>query len=391
MFLERGEGAYVWDVDGNKYIDFLLALMPVITGYNDQEINDAVTKQLSKGISFSFATEIEVQLAEKLIELIPCAEMVRFGKNGSDATAGALRVARAHTGREKVAVCGYHSWHDWYIASTTFNLGVPSLEKGLISKFSYNNIQSLENLLKAEPNSYAAIILEPANAVEPADNFLEDVRAIADKYGVVLVFDEIVSGWRAGLSGAQTLYNVTPDLSCFGKAMGNGMPISALVGRKKIMKSVEKVFLSSTFGGETLSLAASLAVIKKLERTDAITKMHGAADWYKKNINKLITRHGLQQHISIGGVSWWPRIIWEDAAPDDKFLATSLLRQELAQAGILQGSGLNLCLSHVDDKVKNEVIQSWDQALSQLKRSLLSNNPTQFLLGDIMRSHYQVR
>lgn len=391
FFLERGQGAHVWDIDGNEYIDFLLALMPVILGYNDTDVNHAINEQMTKGISFSLASELEVELAEKLIELIPCAEMVRFGKNGSDVTAGALRVSRAFTGRDKVAVCGYHSWHDWYISATHYNLGVPSIEKSLINTFQYNNLDSLEELLKKEPDNYAAIIMEPANAVEPHAGFLEGVRALADQYGVVLVFDEIVTGWRAHLSGAQFLYGVTPDLSCFGKAMGNGMPISALVGRKDIMQIVEKVFLSSTFGGETLSIAAAIATIEKMIATDAIPKMLETASWLRENINQKILKHKMAEYISIEGVTWWPRVVWNEAAPEDKMLATSLLRQELAEAGILQGQGLNICLSHHDEITRNEIINRWDKALSDLLPAFSSDNPSDHLRGSLMKPPFQVR
>lgn len=391
MFLERGEGAYVWDIDGNEYIDFLLALMPIVLGYNDKDINRAIHDQLLKGISFSFATRLEVELAEKLVELIPSAEMVRFGKNGSDVTSGALRVARAYTGRDKVAVCGYHAWHDWYIASTSYNLGVPDIEKSYIDVFKYNDLNSLESLLKKEPDSYAAIILEPANSTEPQEGFLEGVRSLADQYGVVLVFDEIVSGWRAHLSGAQTLYGVVPDLSCFGKAMGNGMPISALMGRREIMKTVDKVFLSSTFAGETLSIAAAIATIDKLIETNAISQMHETASWLKKNMNRQIIDLGMDEFIEIGGVSWWPRVLWKEKAPEDHQLAISLLRQELAETGILIGSGLNLCLSHCEEAMKDEILKRWAPALINLKSMFSSRDPIKYLRGEKMRAPFQVR
>lgn len=391
MFLERGEGMRVWDVDGNEYIDFLAALMPVLLGYNDADINKAVTNQMQKGISFSFATEIEVQLAEKLIELIPSAEMVRFGKNGSDATAGALRVARAHTGREKVAVCGYHAWHDWYIASTPFNLGVPKQDQSLINHFKYNDLDSLEDLLKTDPDGYAVIIMEPANAVDPAPGFLEGVRALADKYGTVLVFDEIVTGWRTDMGGAQKLYGVTPDLSCFGKAMGNGMPIAALVGKKEYMQTVDKVFLSSTFGGETLSIAASIATIDKMIATNAVQKMHKTAAHLTVELNAIQDRLGIRNIISIGGVSWWPRIVWGDDALDDKMLAVSLLRQELAEEGILIGSGFNMCLGHCDETIIADVLTRWEAAMMTLKDAFASKHPETFLRGAKMSPPYSVR
>ena len=391
MFLDRGKGARVWDVDGNEYIDFLLALMPVVLGYCDPDVDQAIINQLQKGISFSFSTELETVLSEKLIEIIPSAEMVRFGKNGSDATAGAMRVARAYTGREKIAACGYHAWHDWYIASTPFSLGIPECDKGLISKFTYNDLDSLEDLLKKDPDGYAAIILEPANAVDPKEGFLEGVRELSYKYGVVLVFDEIVSGWRTGLGGAQSYYGVTPDLSCFGKAMGNGMPISALVGKRDYMKTIEKVFLSSTFGGETLSIAASIAVIDKMARLNVPEAMHKTARFLKDEINKACRDISFQNYIEIGGVDWWPRILFKNIGVADTMLATSLLRQELAEAGIIHGAGISMCYAHCLGDEPNEIVRRWKLALNAYKEAITGNNPASSLRGDVMRPPYQVR
>lgn len=391
LFIDRGKGCRIWDVDGNEYIDFLLALMPVVLGYCDEDVNRAITQQLEKGISFSFSTELESVLAEKMIELIPSAEMVRFGKNGSDATAGAVRVARAHTGREKIAVCGYHAWHDWYIASTGFSLGVPECDKKLISKFSYNDLDSLEDLLKKEPDSYAAIIMEPANAVDPAPGFLEGVRDLAHKYGALLVFDEIVSGWRTSLGGAQAYYGVTPDLSCFGKAMGNGMPISAFVGKREYMKTVEKVFLSSTFGGETLSIAASIATIDKMEKVAAVDAMHSTAKYLKEEINRRIAGAGLTEYLDISGVDWWPRIVFKNLGAADTMLATSLLRQELAEAGIVHGAGISMCYAHTQGGEPEEIVRRWEKALGAYGEAIKSDTPLKFMRGDVMRPPYQVR
>ena len=391
LFLDRGDGAYVWDLDGNNYIDFLAALMPVVLGYNDKDVNAAIVEQLGKGISFSFATELEVFLAEKLVSLIPSAEMVRFGKNGSDATTGAVRIARAFTGRDKIAVCGYHAWHDWYLAATPLCLGVPEQEKNLISTFKYNDLDSLETLLKKEPDAYAVIIMEVANSVDPEPGFLEGVRKLAHDYGAVLVFDEIVAGWRPDIGGAQKYYGVTPDLSCFGKAMGNGMPIAALVGRKDIMKMAEKVFLSSTFGGEALSIAASIATIDKMEKTECSAHIIDTSRYLKKEMNAIQNKMGMSDILTIGGVDWWPRMVWGSAALDDKMLATSLLRQELAEAGIIIGSGFNMMLSHCDKKTRGVILARWSRAMDALKVIFESAKPETYLRGEIMKPPYSVR
>ncbi|HUU24574.1 MAG TPA: aminotransferase class III-fold pyridoxal phosphate-dependent enzyme, partial [Methyloceanibacter sp.] len=275
LFLERGEGARVWDPDGNVYIDYVMGLLPVVLGYRDPDVDGAIRTQLDRGITFSLATELEAELAESLCELIPCAEMVRFGKNGSDATSAAVRLARAFTGRDKIAICGYHGWHDWYIGTTARHLGVPQAIRDLSIAFPFNDLDALEALLKAEPDRFAAVILEPEGLDAPLPGFLDAVRGLCDTYGVVLVFDEIITGFRRHLGGAQAVHGVTPDLASFGKAMANGMPISAIVGRGEIMRLMEDIFFSGTFGGEALSLAASIATIDKLRRLDGPAKFAG--------------------------------------------------------------------------------------------------------------------
>ena len=226
FFIERGQGCQVWDVDGNQYLDFVSSLLCVTLGYADADVNSAVSRQLADGVIFSLPHKLETEVAEQLVELIPCAEQVRFGKNGSDATAAAIRLARAVTGREHVAVCGYHGWQDWYIGSTTRDLGVPAAVKALTHSFSYNNLASLEALFSQYP--LAAVILEPMNLNWPEPGFLEGIRALCDRHGAVLIFDEIITGFRFAIGGAQQLFGVTPDLACFGKGMANGLPISAL-------------------------------------------------------------------------------------------------------------------------------------------------------------------
>ena len=296
LFLDRGAGARVWDLDGNEYIDYVLGLLPVVLGYCDPDVDDAIRAQLDRGISFSLATELEAELAEKLCELIPCAEMVRFGKNGSDATTAAIRLARAYTRREKVAVCGYHGWHDWYIGTTTRHFGVPAAVRELSAGFAFNDADALETMLQSEPDGFAAVIVEPMTLQAPAPGFLERLRSLCDEYGVLLVYDEIITGFRLHLGGAQAYFGVVPDLAAFGKAMGNGMPISAIVGRRQYMTLMEEIFFSGTFGGEALSLAASIVTIDKLRREGAVAKFADTGARLKAGVGTSIDRHNLNQN-----------------------------------------------------------------------------------------------
>jgi len=234
-YLKKGDGAWVWDVDGNKYLDYLMALGPIILGYNNRRVNDAAKNQIDSGTVFSQMHPLEVEVAELLCEIIPCAEMVRFGKNGSDATTAAIRAARAHTGRERIAVCGYHGWHDWYIATTTRNLGIPDGVINLSDTFIYNDLPSLEALFNKYPGEIAAVMMEPVGIEEPKDNFLERVQNLCRSNGALLIFDEMVTGFRMSLGGAQDYFHVIPDMACFGKAMANGFPLSAVVGKRSVI------------------------------------------------------------------------------------------------------------------------------------------------------------
>ncbi|MBT3939725.1 MAG: aminotransferase class III-fold pyridoxal phosphate-dependent enzyme, partial [Pelagibacterales bacterium] len=224
LFAAKAKGAILTDIDGNEYIDYVAGLLPIVLGYCDADIDSKIIAQLNKGITFSLASDLEYQLADKLVNLIPSAEMVRFGKNGSDVTSAAIRIARAYTGRDMVAVAGYHGWHDWYIGSTTRDIGVPNAVKSLTTKFSYADLDGLKKQLNT--NLYAAIILEPYFYEKDNNNILKELRSITNQTGTVLIFDEIISGFRINIGGAQSEYNITPDISTFGKSMANGMPIS---------------------------------------------------------------------------------------------------------------------------------------------------------------------
>jgi len=262
--IDHAQGAYAYDIDGNCYLDMVNSLAAIILGYCDPDVNEAVKKQLDKGTIFSLPSPVELEVSQLLVDIVPCAEMVRFGKNASDATTASIRLSRAKTGKDRIAVCGYHGWHDWYIGTTTRSAGVPKSVTELTDSFVYNDIASLASLFEKNKNQYAAVILEPMNAQWPQHDFLKNVQALCKEQGVILIFDETVTGFRYGLSGAQGLFNVEPDLCVLGKGMANGFPLSAVVGKAEIMQGFEDIFFSTTFGGETLSLAAAKATILKL-------------------------------------------------------------------------------------------------------------------------------
>ena len=268
LYASKVKGAHLWDIDGDKYIDLVSSLASITLGYNDRGVSTAVKKQLKQAINMSLPGKLEAEVAELMISLVPSAEMVRFGKNGSDATSAAIRLARAYTGRDHVIVCGYHGWQDWFIGSTTRNKGVPKSVSALTHKFEYNNIHSLEVLFDELGSNVAAVIMEPMNATYPNPNFLASVKKITHANGAILVFDETITGFRFSAGGAQELFGVTPDLSTFGKGMANGFPISAVTGRREIMMEMEEIFISGTFGGELLSLAAARHVLERFQNED---------------------------------------------------------------------------------------------------------------------------
>ncbi len=242
MYAAKAKGSEIWDVDGNCYINLVSALASVTLGYSDRGLEKAVKKQLKLGVSMSLPGILEAEVAELITEMVPSVEMVRFGKNGTDATSAAIRLARAYTGRDHIIVCGYHGWQDWYIGSTTRDKGVPHLVSSLTHKFEYNNINSLENILREHEGKVAAVIMEPMNVTYPEPGFLEKVKKMTHNAGALLVFDETITGFRYARGGAQDLFGVVPDLSTFGKGLANGFPLSAVGGRREIMMEMEEIF-----------------------------------------------------------------------------------------------------------------------------------------------------
>jgi len=352
LYIEKGIGSKVIDLDGNEYIDFVNGLASVTLGYCDNDIDQAVIDQLKNGVTFSLPHKLEAEVAEKIINLVPSAEKVRFGKNGSDATSGAIRISRAFTGRDHVAVCGYHGWQDWYIGSTTRNLGVPSSTQKLAHKFQYNDLESLEIIFKENKNKIAAVIMEPMNVEYPKDNFLENVKKLAHDNGAVLIFDETITGFRFSKGGAQEYFNVTPDLSTFGKGLANGYALSAIAGRNDIMKKMEDVFFSGTFGGETLSLAAANAVLDKITRKDILSEIAEKGVWLLSKLDALIKDNKFEEYYSTAGHPSWSFILINKGINTTDYEMKTLFLQEMFKRGILTLGSHNLSNAHDYDDLE---------------------------------------
>jgi glutamate-1-semialdehyde aminotransferase/spore coat polysaccharide biosynthesis protein SpsF (cytidylyltransferase family) len=390
LFVTHGDGGRVFDVDGNEYVDLIMALMPNVLGYRDPDVDLAIRRQLTRGISFSLPTELEMQLAQRLVKHIPCAEMVRFGKNGTDATSAAIRLARAATRRDRVMLCGYHGWQDWYIGATTRNRGVPATVSALSHLVAYGDLAAVDVLLARHPKEFAALILEPAGAVEPPADYLQELKDLLHRHGTLLIFDEIITGFRWSLGGAQAYYGVVPDLACFGKAMGNGMPISAVVGRAEIMRLMEDIFYSGTFGGEALSLAAAIATIDKIELEKVTERLWQVGGALKRQASERIASAKLNGAIELVGTGPWTILTYKDHANGSKDAIKTLFLREMIAAGVLINASHNLCFAHTEGDVQR-VLAAYDHALGVLRDALDHGDIGRQLGNQVIRPIFSVR
>ena len=393
-FIESGLGAWVWDSDGNKFLDWGMGLRSVSLGHAYEPVLDSIRVELVKGVNFTRPSLIEGALAELLVDLIPSAEMVKFAKNGSDVTTAAIKLSRAATGREIVIRCRdqpFFSVDDWFIGNTAMDAGVPNALKELTTNFRFNDDAGLEALLRDIGDKVACIILEPAFTEAPKKGFLEKVRFLADKHGAVLVFDEIITGFRWHISGAQSFYNVTPDLSTFGKAMGNGFSVAALAGRREIMELAginhphPRVFaLSSTNGAETHALAAAIKTIEELSKGNRIQDNWKIGQKLMSGFNDISEALGISERIAIRGVevSPWLSFTQSDGVNVDQDLRTLFL-QEMIHAGVLMPY-ISVSTSHRDEELKFTLV-AVERVLNKIAPLLKNNCFKNFIDGPIVK------
>lgn len=390
LYVKRAKGAEIWDVDGNKYIDLVSSLAAVTMGYGEPKVNRAVRKQLRIGTSFSLPGRLEAEVSELIVELVPSAEMVRFGKNGSDATSAAIRLARAFTKRDHIIVCGYHGWQDWYIGSTTRDKGVPEAVSSLTHKFEYNNVESLASLLISLKNRVAAVIMEPMNSTYPNPGFLEEVLTLTHKAGALLIFDETITGFRFAKGGAQDLFGVTPDLSTFGKGMANGFPLSAVVGRRDVMLEMEEIFFSGTFGGELLSLAAARAVLQRHLSEDVCGNLSITGNELSIRTEEAISTNGLANVLTITGHPTWRFLNWnatEDYSVDQ---IKTYFMQEVFKRGLLVLSTHNVSLAH-KQKIVTKISEIYQEVFYELAQVLREKKLAKELKVDPLKPLFKIR
>ncbi len=380
-YLTKGQGAHVFDVDNNKYLDYVLSLGPIILGYNYPKVNSYIKKQLKNGISFSIPHVLELKVSKKLQSIIPNADMVRFAKTGSDACTAAIRCARAFTKRDKIAYCGTGGvWHDWFTVITSRNEGIPKSLKKMIRKFSYNDIESLKKIVEDWKDDLAAIYIEPITLEYPKNNFLNQVKKIAKNNGSVLIFDEVVTGFRYALGGAQELLKVKADITTFGKGMANGMPLAAITGKQNIMEKFSDIFYSTTYGGETLSLAACLAVIDEIQQKPVLQHIKKLSKYLYSEFNKISSE--LEVSVKMEGTDVRSVINYYNKQNNSSLILKSLFYQEIIKKGILFGPGAALLsYSHTQNDVK-KTLDVCENAMKQMTKIKKLKQPEKFLKGN---------
>jgi len=368
FFASKGSGSYLWDVDGNKYVDLVASLAAVTLGYGDPEINKAVKRQLKKGVSLSLSSKLETVVAEKIIDLVPSAEMVRFAKNGSDATSAAVRIARYFTRRDHIISIGYHGWHDWYIGSTTRSMGVPSAVQALTLSARYNDLSHVENLFEEVKGDVAAVILEPMNSVDPAPGYLESLRSFCSSNNILLIFDEVITGFRFANGGAQELFGVTPDLSCFGKGIANGFPISVIAGKREIMEGFKEVFFSGTFGGELLSLTAANVVLDKVKDGRVIPELYRVGQAIQQGLTSEIS-HKKYEFVNLSGNPTWTFLNWTLSSDALQNQVKTYFLQEMFKRGILVLSTNNVTTT-LNQKDISKILTAYAEVFEAISQAL---------------------
>lgn len=384
IYIESGRDGHVWDPDGNEYIDYDMGLGPILLGYQYKAVDDAVIAQLKKGMGFSLVAPIEVEYAKLCIEHIPCAEKVRFLKTGSSATEGAIRIARAYTGKKHIIRGEYHGWHEWTTSAESVRQGgIINEVRKYVHKFDYNDLNALEQLFEKYKGEIAAVITEPVILDAPENDFLNKMRELCHQNNALLIFDEVVDGFRFSIGGAQKYFGVTPDLATFGKAAANGMPLSIIAGKAEIMDAVDKkIFISTTFGGECLSLAAGIAVMKELRDKDVTKRIWSLGSRIKKETNQLAK--DLAVNIELNGYPCRMAFEYTDYKGKKDWLYNSIFMQECVKRGVLLGWSIFPCYSHTEQDI-DFTLNVFEDAMKVYKKALQSGNPAAYMEGEPLK------
>jgi len=397
-YYRRAKGCVVWDMQGRKYFDFAqMGVGSCVLGYSDSTVNKAVQTSIQKGSMCTLNCYEEILLTKELLKLHPWAEMARYSRSGGEACAIAIRIARSATGRDKIAFCGYHGWHDWYLSSNIANKknldgqllpglepkGVPRALKSSTIPFKYNSIESLKKIFRRSGKKIAAVIMEPVRNEIPSKTYLLSVKKLCKKYGSILIFDEITSGFRESAGGIHLKYKVCPDICILGKALGNGFPISAIIGTRKIMKSAQDSFISSTFWGERIGFSAALACVKKFQKKKVHIQITKMGSLLMDGWQKLATKHGLK--IKISGIPALATITFLDQEPN---VVQTLYAKIMLQKGFLVGKAVYSCLAYNQITLKL-FLKATDESFAVIAKKIKLRGKSPIYRGPLISQEFK--
>ncbi|MFC2742122.1 MAG: aspartate aminotransferase family protein [Selenomonas artemidis] len=380
IYIDHGKDAHVWDVDGNEYIDYDMGLGPILLGYQYKAVDDAVIAQLRRGMGYSLVAPEEVEYARLCVKHIPSAGKVRFLKTGSGATEAAVRIARAYTGRKHILRGEYHGWHEWTAAAESVRQGGLLAElRNYVHKFDYNDLDKVQEYFETYQGEVAAVITEAVENEAPKGDFLQQLKDLCHANGALLIFDEVVNGFRFSIGGAQQYFGVTPDISTFGKAAANGMPLSIVAGRKDIMEEVDKkIFISTTFGGDCLSLAAGIAVMKELESGEVNRAIWEKGQYLQDNFRRLAK--DIDVPIDLKGYPCRMNLDYTDYEGKRDWLYNSIFMQESVKRGVLLGWNIFPCYTHTREDL-DFTLNVFEDAMKVYREALRSGHPERYMEG----------
>ena len=396
-YFKKAKRVKVWDLDGNRYLDMsYMGIGACILGYADEDVNRAVKKVIEEGSMCTLNSPEEVELAELLIKLHPWAEMVRYTRTGGEAAAVAIRIARAYSGKDKVAFCGYHGWCDWYLSANIADdknldghllpglkpLGVPRVLRGTAIPFNYNKIEELEKIV--DENDIGTIIMEPQREHSPEKGFLKNVKKIAGKIGAVLIFDEITSGWRMNIGGIHMLHKVRPDIAVFGKGMSNGFPMAAVIGKKEVMDVAQDSFISSTYWTERVGPTAAIATINKMRKHDVPSHLCKIGNLISKGWKELAEKHELK--IDVMGIP--PLTTFKFNYGEINQALHTLFTQEMLGRGFLASKSVYVSYNHNEEHVK-KYLKNVDEVFRTIKKSVEDKSAHSLLKGPIAHEGFR--
>jgi len=397
-YYEKAKGCEVWDLDENKYTDAsYMGIGPCILGYADEDVDNAVKKVIDKGSMTTLNCPEEVELAQLLCEIHPWAEMVRYARTGGEAMAIAVRIARAKSGKDLILFCGYHGWHDWYLSANLADdtaldghllpglepKGVPRVLKGTAIPFNYNDTKGFLSLMHEHKNEISAVVMEPIRNHYPKERFLETVRETTKEFGVVLIFDEITSGWRLNVGGAHLSLGVDPDIAVFAKGISNGYPMAAIIGKPKIMDVAQDTFISSTYWTERIGPAAALATINKLKKDNVPEHLIGVGKEIQKGWERLAKKHHL--NITVSGIHPLEHFSFDYKNP---MVLKTLLTQLMLEKGFLATTAFYASYAHKKKHVQ-EYLKAVDKAFEFIGKTIEEGNPEKYLKGPVCSSGFK--